>query len=70
DATAGTLEVHVSAEELASRPLVDFPPTGREWTGTGRELFAALRRTVGPADRGATVFGPITADHFAPVTHH
>jgi phosphogluconate dehydratase len=70
DATAGTLEVHVSAEELASRPLVDFPPTGREWVGTGRELFAALRRTVGPADRGATVFGPITADHFAPVTHH
>jgi phosphogluconate dehydratase len=70
DATAGTLEVHVTAEELASRPLVDFPPTGREWVGTGRELFAALRRSVGPADRGATVFGPITADHFAPVTHH
>jgi phosphogluconate dehydratase len=70
DATAGTLEVQVSVEELAARPLVDFPPTSREWMGTGRELFAALRRSVGPADRGATVFGPITADHFAPVTHH
>ncbi|GGN20664.1 phosphogluconate dehydratase [Lentzea pudingi] len=70
DATAGTLEVQVPAEELATRPLVDFPPTSREWMGTGRELFAALRRSVGPADRGATVFGPITADHFAPVTHH
>jgi phosphogluconate dehydratase len=70
DASAGTLEVQVSAAELASRPLVDFPPTSHEWAGTGRELFAALRRTVGPADRGATVFGPITADHFAPVTHH
>ncbi|WP_186763176.1 phosphogluconate dehydratase [Lentzea tibetensis] len=65
DANRGTLEVVVDAVELANRPLVDFPATGREWVGTGRELFAALRRTVGPADRGATVFGPITADHFA-----
>jgi phosphogluconate dehydratase len=65
DARRGTLEVHVDEAELARRPLVDFPATGREWAGTGRELFAALRRTVGPADRGATVFGPITADHFA-----
>jgi phosphogluconate dehydratase len=55
DATTGTIEVQVPAEELAARPLVDFPPTSREWMGTGR---------------GATVFGPITADHFAPVTHH
>ncbi|GLZ34234.1 phosphogluconate dehydratase [Lentzea sp. NBRC 105346] len=64
DARRGTLEVLVDARELAQRPLVDFPPTGREWVGTGRELFGALRRAVGPADRGATVFGPITPDHF------
>jgi phosphogluconate dehydratase len=61
DAETGTLEVFA---ELNGRELVDFPPTAQAWTGTGRELFASLRRAVGPADRGASVFGPVTASHF------
>lgn len=65
DAGTGTLEVFVDPAELAGRDLVDFPPDAQAWTGTGRELFAALRRAVGPADRGASVFGPIAASHFA-----
>ncbi|MFD7656903.1 phosphogluconate dehydratase [Actinosynnema sp. NPDC059797] len=64
DAETGTLEVFVDPAELGSRELVDFPPDAQAWTGTGRELFAALRRAVGPADRGASVFGPIAASHF------
>ncbi|WNV83601.1 phosphogluconate dehydratase [Umezawaea sp. Da 62-37] len=64
DAETGTLEVFVDAAELAARPMVDFPADEQAWTGTGRELFAALRRAVGPADRGASVFGPVAASHF------
>ncbi|MFC6090447.1 phosphogluconate dehydratase [Saccharothrix lopnurensis] len=64
DAETGTLEVFVDPAELDARELVDFPPDAQAWTGTGRELFAALRRAVGPADRGASVFGPIAASHF------
>ncbi|WP_162470677.1 phosphogluconate dehydratase [Saccharothrix deserti] len=64
DAETGTLEAFVDPAELAGRDLVDFPPDAQAWTGTGRELFAALRRAVGPADRGASVFGPIAASHF------
>ncbi|WP_177154538.1 MULTISPECIES: phosphogluconate dehydratase [Actinosynnema] len=65
DAGAATLDVLVDPVELGARELVDFPPDAQSWTGTGRELFAALRRSVGPADRGASVFGPIAASHFA-----
>ncbi|GGP40968.1 phosphogluconate dehydratase [Saccharothrix coeruleofusca] len=65
DAETGTLEALVDPAELAARDLVDFPPDAQAWSGTGRELFAALRRSVGPADRGASVFGPIAASHFA-----
>ncbi|MFI9817228.1 phosphogluconate dehydratase [Saccharothrix variisporea] len=65
DAETGTLEALVDPAELAARDLVDFPPDAQAWTGTGRELFGALRRAVGPADRGASVFGPIAASHFA-----
>ncbi|TNC24009.1 phosphogluconate dehydratase [Amycolatopsis alkalitolerans] len=64
DADAGRLEVLVDAEELASRPLRDSAPDGASWIGTGRELFTALRRAVGPADQGASVFGPMTPGHF------
>ena len=64
DAHAGTLDVLVGDDELALRELVDAPPSEACWTGTGRELFAALRRAVGPADQGASVFGPITPEHF------
>jgi phosphogluconate dehydratase len=54
DSDNRTLEVLVDAEELASRPAP--APVGAT-TGTGRELFAPFRNAVGPADRGATVFG-------------
>ncbi|WP_116244625.1 phosphogluconate dehydratase [Nocardiopsis sp. FIRDI 009] len=52
DAVAGTLEVlaDLSGREPA-QPTVDSS------VGTGRELFAALRGAVGPAEAGAGVFG-------------
>ncbi|WP_017572852.1 phosphogluconate dehydratase [Nocardiopsis halotolerans] len=52
DATTGTLEVlaDLSGREPA-RPGVDSS------TGTGRELFAALRGSVGPAEKGAGILG-------------
>jgi phosphogluconate dehydratase len=63
DAELGTLEVFVDADELAARDVIDGPPTELDWMGTGRELFGALRRAVGPADEGASVFGALTPDH-------
>ncbi|PXY19596.1 phosphogluconate dehydratase [Prauserella muralis] len=60
DADAGELDVLVDTAELARRP-VDTSTETADWTGTGRELFAALRRAVGPAEEGASVFGPVTA---------
>jgi phosphogluconate dehydratase len=68
DAGRGTLDVLVDETELALRELVDGPPDEASWTGTGRELFAALRRSVGPADHGASVFGPLTPEHFGTPT--
>ena len=62
DAERGTLEVFA---ELAGRELVDGPPHELDWMGTGRELFGALRRAVGPADEGAGVFGTLTPEKFA-----
>ncbi|RJL31624.1 phosphogluconate dehydratase [Bailinhaonella thermotolerans] len=53
DAEAGTLAV--LAEDFEDREPVPAP--ARPWSGTGRELFEALRRTAGPAERGAGVFG-------------
>ena len=53
DAVAGTLEVLVPEAELRARPST-APPTSPP--GFGRELFANLRRAVGPADRGASIF--------------
>jgi phosphogluconate dehydratase len=55
DAVSGTLEALV---DLSDRIAADHTVSDEEWTGTGRELFAALRRAVGPADSGASVFGP------------
>jgi phosphogluconate dehydratase len=69
DANAGTLDVLVGDDELAAREVVDSPPDEASWTGTGRELFGALRRSVGPADHGASVFGPLTPEHFGTPTH-
>jgi phosphogluconate dehydratase len=64
DADTGRLDVLVDPVELAARPLRDAAPDEASWTGTGRELFTALRRAVGPADQGAGVFGPMTPGHF------
>lgn len=54
DADSGQLVVLVDESELTNRPIA-APPAAA--TGTGRELFAPFRGAVGPADRGATVFG-------------
>jgi phosphogluconate dehydratase len=69
DANAGTLDVLIDDSDLERRELVDGPPDEASWMGTGRELFGALRRSVGPADYGASVFGPLTPEHFGTPTH-
>jgi phosphogluconate dehydratase len=66
DAERATLEVLVPAAELADRAVLDGPPDERSWVGTGRELFAALRRSVGPADQGASAFGTLDATRVPP----
>lgn len=58
DADAGVLTI---AADLAGRPAVGAAPGGEAWAGTGRELFAAFRATVGPADEGASIFPMPTA---------
>ncbi|KQX62937.1 phosphogluconate dehydratase [Angustibacter sp. Root456] len=55
DCTTGQLDVLVDADELAAREPADA--TGGSERGTGRELFGVMRGNVGPADRGAHVFG-------------
>jgi phosphogluconate dehydratase len=58
DANVGLLQLHVEAEELAAREPTGSAPGVHEWIGTGRELFAGMRAAVGPADHGASIFGP------------
>ncbi len=48
--------MHLSDATLAGRAATGHAPTDDAWTGTGRELFAGLRATVGPATHGASVF--------------
>lgn len=55
DAVAGTLSVAVDDEELADRPVKGAAPDDAAWTGTGRELFASFRRSVGATENGASV---------------
>jgi phosphogluconate dehydratase len=52
------VNVHLDDEELAARPATGRALGVDEWVGTGRELFAGLRATVGPATQGASVFHP------------
>jgi phosphogluconate dehydratase len=59
DADAGILEVLVPAPELDARERTGAPPDDAAWAGTGRELFAAFRRAVGPAELGASVIGGV-----------
>ncbi len=63
DANAGRLDLHVDAAELARRTPTGRAPEGAEWAGTGRELFAAFRATVGSADTGASVFPGVPVPH-------
>ena len=58
DATRSTIDVLVSDETLATREITGAAPDDAGWCGTGRELFAAFRRQVGPADHGASVIRP------------
>ncbi|GAA0403884.1 phosphogluconate dehydratase [Microbispora corallina] len=56
DSAAGTLTV---LADLSARTPEGAPLPDELWAGTGRELFASFRRTVGPAERGASVFGDV-----------
>lgn len=54
DAVAGTLEV--LSTDIQDRPAATADLTANQ-AGSGRELFAAFRNTVGAATTGATIFG-------------
>jgi phosphogluconate dehydratase len=56
DGEAGTLEVLLTAEELAARPL-EVPDLSGNSFGMGRELFAGFRQLALRADEGASSFG-------------
>ena len=55
DGHAGKLEALVDATDWAERKPARGPTEPA--SGLGRELFELFRRNVGPADRGASVFG-------------
>ncbi len=55
DADAGRLEALVPADEWHERSTAPRPPHQSD-AGTGRELFAFMRRAVSGAEDGATVF--------------
>ena len=54
DAAAGQLDVLVDAAEFAARAPAEADLSANAF-GIGRELFAAFRSTVGPAETGAAV---------------
>ncbi|WP_281168299.1 phosphogluconate dehydratase [Nocardioides insulae] len=56
DSAAGRLDLGVDTEEFDRREPTGRAPMEEEWSGTGRELFAAFRASVGRADQGASVF--------------
>ena len=56
DAVAGRLEVVVDPAEWAARAPAEADLAASH-TGVGRELFGVFRGNVGPADRGAAIFG-------------
>ncbi|WP_182525666.1 phosphogluconate dehydratase [Nocardioides dongkuii] len=71
DADAGVLSIDVDPDVLARREATGRAPQGEEWAGTGRELFAVFRATVGPADAGASVFPvPAPFQEEVPVDQH
>jgi phosphogluconate dehydratase len=60
DAHTGRLDVLVDPIELDTRPIATAPPSP---VTIGRRLFAPMRAVVGPAHRGASIFGFLEADH-------
>ena len=74
DADRGLLST-AAPETVLARPAVQRPEGAADLAGTGRELFAMFRATVGPADAGASVF-PFAAEkdalsaQEAPVAQH
>lgn len=58
DANSGELSVHVAQDELDARTDPQ-PDLSANFNGMGRELFAAFRRCVDTADRGAGIFSQI-----------
>ena len=54
DANTGKLDCLVSPSEFNHRTAT--LKSNNEFVGHGRELFAVLRRSVGPASRGASIF--------------
>jgi phosphogluconate dehydratase len=70
DAVTGRLDLDVSDADLAARRSTGRAPSGEEWVGTGRELFAGFRATVGPADTGASVFPGLVTPEEVPVAQH
>ena len=74
DADRGLLSI-ADPETVLARPAVQRPEGAADLAGTGRELFAMFRATVGPADAGASVF-PFAAEkdalsaQEAPVAQH
>jgi len=53
DCEKGTLDFVGDEAEFSQRPNADRP---KEADGMGRELFAHMRKQVGPADAGGAVF--------------
>jgi phosphogluconate dehydratase len=48
----------VNDAAFESRESTGSAPDDEAWSGTGRELFAAFRRSVGSAEHGASVIQP------------
>ena len=70
DAESGELRIAVDPATLAGREPTGRAAQGSEWVGTGRELFAAFRATVGSAETGASVFpGAVPTEEAAVVQH-
>ncbi|MBT6031277.1 MAG: phosphogluconate dehydratase, partial [Kordiimonadaceae bacterium] len=55
DAVNGNLVLHVDDEELKKRIPETIDISSNSF-GLGRELFAGFRNSVGPAEKGATIF--------------
>ena len=58
DAYTGELTALVHYDVWADRVPVEIDLTNSHF-GTGRELFSTFRRTVSPADKGASIFEPL-----------